>query len=91
MGYQSISAPKVSSSPAMPRNDAAERYSPPIALALSRGRTVREATKKSLVVREIRSPHVPMTRVAMATRVTATTPGRTSVFTRLVGLGCVGP
>ncbi len=40
----------------MPRNDAAERYSPPIAEALRAGRTEREATKKSLVVRENRQP-----------------------------------
>jgi hypothetical protein len=31
-------------SPAMPRNDAAERYSPPIAEAFHHGRTVRDAT-----------------------------------------------
>ena len=66
----------------MPRKDAAERYSPPMALALSRGRTVRDATKKSLVVREIRSPHVPMTNVATDTSTTAMTPGRTSALTR---------
>ena len=46
--------------------------------ALSRGRTVREATKKSLVVREKRSPQVPITRVATVTRVTATMPGAAS-------------
>ncbi len=73
-----MSAPKVSTSPATPRKDAAERYSPPIALALSRGRTVREATKKSLVVRENRSPQVPIASVAMVTRVTATMPGAAS-------------
>ena len=51
-----MSLPKASTSPATPRKDAAERYSPPIALALSAGPTVREATKKSLVVREKRQP-----------------------------------
>ena len=51
-----MSAPKVSSSPATPRNEAAERYSPLIAEAFIRGRTVREATMKSLVVRENRRP-----------------------------------
>ena len=35
---------------------AADRYSPPIADAFHHGRTVRDATKKSPVVREIRSP-----------------------------------
>ena len=76
-----MSAPKVSTSPATPRNEAAERYSPPIALALSPGRTVRDATKKSLVVRENRSPQVPIARVATVTRTTATKPGTTSVLT----------
>ena len=51
-----MSAPNASTSPATPRNDAAERYSPPIADALRPGRTEREATKKSLVVRENRQP-----------------------------------
>ena len=36
---------------------------------------MREATKKSLVVRENRSPQVPMARVATVTRTTATMPG----------------
>ncbi len=51
-----MSVPKASTSPATPRNEAAERYSPPIAEALSAGRTDLEATKKSLVVREKRQP-----------------------------------
>ncbi len=55
-----MSAPKVRIRPATPRKDAAERYSPPIAEALSAGRTVREATKKSQVVRENRSPQMPI-------------------------------
>ena len=59
----------------MPRNEAAERYSPPIAEALSRGLTVREATKKSLVVRENRSPQVPIARVVTVTAMTAIRPG----------------
>ncbi len=75
-----MSAPKVNSSPATPRKDAAERYSPPIADAFRPGRTVREATKKSLVVRENRSPQVPIASVATVTRVTATMPG--AAFTR---------
>ena len=44
------------SSPASPSTEAADRYSPPMAEAFSPGRTVREATKKSLVVRENRQP-----------------------------------
>ena len=51
-----MSAPKARTSPATPRKEAAERYSPPIAEAFSAGRTEREATKKSLVVRENRQP-----------------------------------
>ncbi len=56
----------------MPRNDAAERYSPLIADAFRPGRTEREATKKSDVVRLNLSPHVPIARVAMVTSSTAT-------------------
>ena len=62
-----MSAPKISTSPATPRKLAAERYSPPIAEALSPGRTVREATKKSLVVRENFRPQVPISSVATVT------------------------
>ena len=36
--------PYVRMSPATPRNEAAERYSPPIAEAFHSGETVREAT-----------------------------------------------
>ncbi len=57
----------------MPRNDAAERYSPPIAEAFSSGLTDREATKKSDVVRETRTPNVPMTKVASTTATIAAT------------------
>ena len=67
-----MSAPNVNSRPATPRKDAAERYSPPIADAFSPGRTVRDATKKSLVVRDRRSPQVPIASVARVTSVTAT-------------------
>ena len=62
-----MSAPNASTSPATPRNDAAERYSPPIAQALRAGRTVREATKKSDVVRLNRSPQMPMPTVSTET------------------------
>ena len=40
----------------MPRKLAADRYSPPIAAAFQVGLTVREATRKSEVVRASRSP-----------------------------------
>src|SRR6476661_9706340 len=55
-GYQSISTPFLSTSPATPRNDAAERYSPLMAAAFQRGVTDRDATRKSDVVRASRSP-----------------------------------
>src|SRR5689334_20499923 len=48
-GYQSISTPFLSTSPATPRNDAADRYSPLIAAAFHRGLTERDATRKSEV------------------------------------------
>jgi hypothetical protein len=44
IGNHSADAPVRRISPAMPRNDAAERYSPPIADAFHHGRTVRLAT-----------------------------------------------
>ena len=86
MGYQSMSAPNVSTSPATPRKLAAERYSPLMAEAFSPGRTVREATKKSLVVRENLSPQVPIASVAMVTIVTATMPGAMSLRHRSTSL-----
>src|SRR5690606_16840877 len=58
--------------PAMPRNDAADRYSPEIAPALAIGPTVREATKKSEVLRATRTPIDPITADATATRPMAT-------------------
>src|SRR5436309_3514518 len=50
IGYQSASAPSFSTTPATARKDAADRYSPEIAAALRRDRTVRRATRKSFVV-----------------------------------------
>ena len=44
IGNQSASEPVASTSPATPRNDAAERYSPPIAELFSAGLTDRDAT-----------------------------------------------
>ena len=58
----------------MPRKDAPERYSPLIAHALRLGRTDRDATKKSEVVRLNRRPQVPIAKVAIVTRTTATMP-----------------
>ena len=72
----------------MPRKEAAERYSPPIADALSRGLTDRDATKKSLVVREKRSPQVPIASVVTVTARTAIRPGRASA---LIGASLGGP
>ena len=40
----------------MPRNEAAERYSPEIAAAFHQAETAREATKRSEVVRASRTP-----------------------------------
>ncbi len=44
MGNQSPDCPESTISPATPRNEAAERYSPPMAEAFHQGRTVRLAT-----------------------------------------------
>ena len=43
-GSHSMSTPKVRISAATPRNEAAERYSPPTAEAFQSGVTLREAT-----------------------------------------------
>ena len=73
IGYQSPSTPSLSTMPATPRNDAAERYCPEMAAALARVPTVREAARKSSVVRATRTPSEPMTIVAMTTTTTAAT------------------
>ncbi len=65
--------------PATPRNDAAERYSPEIAAAFQAGRTVREATRKSLVVRARRTPYAPIIPVARTTSAIATSDSVESV------------
>src|SRR5690242_10117351 len=46
--------------PATPMNDAAERYSPEIAEAFQPTDTARPATKKSLVVFEVRAERKPI-------------------------------
>src|SRR5258705_13396119 len=70
-GYQSMATPFFRISPATPRNDAADRYSPLIAAAFHRGLTAREATRKSEVVRASRSPYAPMATVASVTAMMA--------------------
>src|SRR3954451_3218930 len=82
-----MSAPNASTSPATPRKDAAERYSPPIADALSRAPTLREATKKSLVVRDTRRPKMPRTSVATETRAIAVTPQAALMISPLHDVG----
>jgi hypothetical protein len=56
IGYQSASMPSLSTSPATPRNDAADRYSPEIAAALRVAGIARRATRKSGVVFALRDP-----------------------------------
>src|SRR5277367_2200838 len=53
--------------PAMPRNDAADRYSPDMAEALRNDGTWRAATMKSAGVRAIRTPRALMTAVTTVT------------------------
>ena len=72
MGNHRASAPSRRIMPATPRNDAADRYSPEIALALATGPTVREATRKSDVLRATRTPSDPMKAEATATSAIAT-------------------
>src|SRR5690606_34517867 len=59
--------------PATPRNEAAERYSPDTAAAFHRGPTLREATRKSEVVRAQRTPYTPRVTVATAAASSAAT------------------
>ena len=67
-------APYFITNPAMPRKDAADRYSPEIADAFQIEPTARVATKKSEVVRAMRIPINPIVKVA-----TTTTPTKTIV------------
>ena len=59
--------------PATPRNDAAERYSPEMADALSVAGTCRAATRKSAGVRATRTPRAPMIAVMAVTAMMAMT------------------
>src|SRR4029079_2465631 len=70
-GYHSAPTPPLTTSPAMPRNDAADRYSPDTAAALNAGEIRREAARKSYVVRIAATPRAPMSRVASSTGTTA--------------------
>ncbi len=81
-GYQSASTPSRRISPAMPRNDAADRYSPEIAPAFDAGPTVREATRKSEVLRATRTPSEPIMAEANATRAMAASAITAVVVTR---------
>src|SRR5215204_805561 len=64
--------PSLTTSPATPRNDAADRYSPDTAAELSSGDTRREATRKSEVERIAAMPRTPISSVASTTGSTAT-------------------
>lgn len=54
--YHSVPSPFFSTRPASPSTDAAERYSPAIAIAFQPGETLREAIRKSDVLRAARTP-----------------------------------
>src|SRR5262245_13200958 len=82
-----MSTPFFSTSPATPRKDAAERYSPLMAAAFHRGLTIREATRKSDVVRARRNPYAP---IATVTKVTVTIAGSAYGFDGTVSALTVG-
>src|SRR5882757_4670423 len=63
--------PSFTTSPETPRKDAAERYSPETAAEFSNGETLREATRKSDVVRMAATPRRPTRRVMRTTGATA--------------------
>src|SRR5918992_2930988 len=71
----------------MPRNDAADRYSPEIALALATGPTVRDATRKSDVLRAMRTPYEPIRADASPTSPIAVSAMRAGVVTARLSLG----
>ena len=55
--------PSLTTRPATPRNDAADRYSPDTAAALTSGEIRRDATRKSDVVRIAATPRAPISSV----------------------------
>src|SRR5882757_1940162 len=65
--YQSAPIPSFSTRPATPRKDAADRYSPDTAAALSVGEIRREATRKSEVLRIAATPRAPISSVTSTT------------------------
>src|ERR1700739_782999 len=67
----------------MPRNEAADRYSPEMAAAFSPGGTSRAATRKSSGVRAIRTPRAPTATVSSVTMAMAATAG-------MLGMGSPG-
>src|SRR5215204_2991848 len=72
-GYHSAPMPSLTTSPATPRKDAADRYSPDTAAALSSGDTFLEATRKSDVERIAITPRTPISTVASTTGSTVRT------------------
>ena len=83
-GYHSAPIPSFTTSPATPRNDAAERYSPDTAAALSVGEMRRDATRKSEVLRIAATPRAPISSVIATTRriaepITAASPSSRSM------------
>src|SRR5215467_1150835 len=63
----------------MPRNEAADRYSPEMAAAFSPGGTSRAATRKSSGVLAIRTPRAPTATVSSVTAAIAATAGTLSI------------
>src|SRR5215472_1650229 len=63
----------------MPRNEAADRYSPEMAAAFSPGGTSRAATRKSSGVLAIRTPRAPTATVSSVTAAMAATAGTLSI------------
>ncbi len=72
----------------MPRNDAALRYSPEIALAFATGPTVRDATRKSDVLRATRTPIEPITAETMPTSAMPTRATMAGVLIRRADQSC---
>src|SRR3954453_19177768 len=85
--------PSLTTSPATPRKDAADRYSPETAAEFTSGEIRRDATRKSDVVRIAATPRTPISSVMSTTGATAsaTPTSRSRRFhAPQCGVGCVG-
>src|SRR3954452_15027053 len=82
--------PSLTTSPATPRNDAADRYSPETAAEFTSGEIRRDATRKSDVVRIAATPRTPISSVTSTTGATASATPTSGPARSLVVLQALG-